>query len=199
MLGEKTSLMVMVNQQLEKSWSKTALHLRGDGSGWGCLNILKSTGFQYNYKVFRLSYVVLKSLLGGQGFEINRKVKLIFEAWFLKLILPHLCGFLKSYTSIRITMWCKIILETDSHTMSREKYEMQVLWGRPASTVFLWTQRLSSSAGKGRTSNKFLDPQLHKHPEAFTSDALGWGKVSHVSQIRTWVEFLSGKAPCGLH
>lgn len=40
---------------------------------------------------------------------------------------------------------------------------------------FLWTQGLSSSAGKGRTSDKFLEPQLHKQPDAFTLDALGTG------------------------
>lgn len=48
--------------------------------------------------------------------------------------------------------------------------------------TFLWTQGLSSSAGKGRTSNKFLDPLLHKHPDAFTLDALGSGAIYPMCQ-----------------
>lgn len=47
--------------------------------------------------------------------------------------------------------------------------------GGLAPQTSLGTRGLSSSAGKGRTSKKFLDPLLHKHPDAFTLDTLGTG------------------------
>lgn len=83
--------------------------------------------------------------------------------------------------------------------MLREKYELQVLWGRPASTVFPVNCVCHHQLEKG-------GPQTNSLTHSYTntqmpSSQMLWelGKRSHVSQIRTRVEFPSGKAPCGSH
>lgn len=164
MLREKTSLMVTLTQQLEKSWSKTIKYEVTVPAHFVKL-AKKNNNFVFSPPKKTL-------ILKKKPAEL--KEVLIFSQFLLEMLLLHYTCFLKSYKSTRIRKECKNILEklTQCHE-SRMKYIF--CGGGLARQTCLWTQGLSSSAGKGRTSNKFLDPLLHKHPDAFTLDTLGTG------------------------